>query len=82
MRTPLTQAEMGFLWEICTVFQEGQTYEEYCEAICRYLILCPWHYSSEAAKELIREYESNIRDAYSYKETVMSIAVDIGYCCG
>ena len=71
-----------FLWHTCDTFHDGQTYADYCDDICRYLMLCSWHYSRETALKTIEAAKALVRQTYDAQEPVADIAVDIGYSCG
>ena len=45
-------------------------------------MLCPWKYSSKLADDTIEFYSTYISLAYFNEEPIVSIACDIGYCCG
>ena len=77
-----TYDEYLFLDEESTHFSEDMSLEDYRCAITRYLMLCGYNYSEEAASSLVRNYDKSIRGSFLNKEPVDSVALDIGYGCG
>ena len=78
----MTKEEYEFYNVKCEAFIEGQSLEEYKDFIHRWLMLSPWHYSSEGATERINAEGCLIEKYYENKEPVSSAAVDVGYACG
>lgn len=78
----LSKEELEFLDVGSRVFNKGRSLEEYKSDIKRWLMLCPWKYSSKLADDTIEFYSTYISLAYFNEEPVVSIACDIGYCCG
>ena len=63
-------------------FQEGCSFEEYCEAIKKVLMNCGYIYDTEGAERLIKENTKWIENSYMSKVPPSDIAIDMGYCCG
>lgn len=78
----LSKEELEFLDVDSRVFNKERSLEEYKSDIKRWLMLCPWKYSSMLADDTIEIYSTYISLAYFNEEPVVSIACDIGYCCG
>lgn len=71
-----------FLYEECEQFNKNLSLDKYEEAIQKYLMLCGWNYTKEAAKECVRQNSAYIKRAYSNRQPISDTALDIGYCCG
>jgi len=69
-------------YELCDKYIEGQSYEEYCAYVYRYLIESSWHYSPEQAAERMTWEEYFIGQCYLRNEPVSDCAVEVGYGCG
>ena len=63
-------------------FQDGYSFEEYCEAIKKVLMNCGYGYDAERADKLIKENLKWIENSYMSKVPPSDIAIDMGYCCG
>ena len=63
-------------------FEQGQNFEEYCEAIKICLVNSGYGYHEESAVRLIKNEVYLLKRAYRAEETPYSIAIDIGHCCG
>lgn len=77
-----TKKKETFLYEECERFDDSQSLDDYKAAIVKYLMLCDWNYTEEAATATVSANAEYIEKAYAKKETVGDIALDIGYCCG
>lgn len=69
-------------YDKCEVFDPSLSYEEYVVHIFRRLMLSDWHFSAEAATNLIRQRAEYIREAYGNKEPINDVMVEVGYSCG
>ena len=71
-----------FLYRECETRDKCRSIDEYTAMIVKYLMLCDWAYSEEAATELVKKAAGYIRKCHTEKVTVGDVAVNIGYCCG
>ena len=62
-----TYDEYLFLDKESTHFSEDMSLEDYRCTITRYLMLCGYNYSEEAASSLVRNYDKSIRDSFLNK---------------
>ncbi len=71
-----------FLYHECEIPGESRSIDEYTAKIIKYLMLCDWSYSEEAATRLVEKAAGYIRKCHTENATVGDVAVNIGYCCG
>lgn len=66
----------------CEKFIEGQSFEEYCAYIYRYLIESNWHYTPEQSVERIQSEDYYIVECYIKKISASYCASEVGFGCG
>ncbi len=78
----LTYEESIFVDYESQEFNENSTFDEYKRDVVRYLTLCDYQYPEKNAIALVEEKIDSLKEAFDNKESVSSVAIDIGYCCG
>lgn len=58
------------------------TFEKYQWDIKKYLVEDSWHYPEDVANIIVGRELYRIKEGFDKGESVESVAIDIGYCCG
>lgn len=66
----------------CAQFKKYRSIEEYKEDILFCLMYGSWKYSEGRAREIMKEEEGYIKEAFSDKESAWSCMAEIGFHCG
>lgn len=69
-------------YDLCELYFEGQSFEEYNAYIFRYLIESSWHYTPEQVVKRMEWEEYFIAQSYLKHASVSECAVEVGYGCG
>ncbi len=77
----MTKTEKAF-YSSCDKSSNYHSLDDYKNDIVKWLALCSWHYSEDAARKCVEDNIVFVKEAFDQKEPVSSIGLDIGYGCG
>ncbi len=56
--------------------------DAYIKDVCKWLTLSDWHYSKEAAMQIIKSRMDWIEECFSCKAPIDLAGAEVGFCCG